>query len=92
MDNKKIKSELLRNFSFEYVHEIMSSIGWTWYDTGIPTPRELKETASILIDDVLRDSRKNITVGTGGLCVTKITDDGASYYKLVFELKNTFVC
>ncbi len=38
-------NEVLAHFDFERVHETMKALDWTWYNEGVPSIKELKESA-----------------------------------------------
>ena len=47
MSRKKydMVNEVLAHFDFEKVHKTMTALDWKWADVGIPSIREIKETA-----------------------------------------------
>jgi len=78
------KQDILKNFNFDLVHMIMSTAcravydnngkptgfyePWTYYYNRVPSIAELKQVASDLLDDVIKnnDINKVIWTGTGG--------------------------
>lgn len=38
-------NEVLAHFDFERVHETMKALNWKWCDQGVPSIKELKESA-----------------------------------------------
>jgi hypothetical protein len=43
-------NEVLAHFDFEKVHETMTLLNWTWAGEGIPSIKQLKETADNLLN------------------------------------------
>ena len=79
---KKRLTDIMDNFDFEKVHNVMILMDWKVFDTGdvrIPSVEELKNRAYGLVHDCILygiRKNKNYEVGTGGLKViyNKIDD------------------
>lgn len=60
MDWQSRIDEVMDNFDFDRVHEVMTAIDWQWQDKGVPEKSELRATARKLMNDVIK------MVGEGG--------------------------
>lgn len=85
IDRKKVY-DVLKNFDFEKVQKIMTSLDWKWCGTlhGVPTVDEIKALAHRLLVDAIYE---NTTIATGGLRATyesKKDEDDVSFLSLEF--------
>jgi hypothetical protein len=55
-------NEVLAHFDFERVNQTMKALNWTWYNEGIPSIQQLKESAehhmNSAIEQVLSEKNK----------------------------------
>lgn len=59
MKKEKKINEIMDNFDFEKVNDVMTKINWTWSNKGVPSIEQLKELALDMLntayDGVLKD-------------------------------------
>lgn len=72
MKTKKKIKKILKNFDFEKVHDVMTHLNWTWYDTDgkAPSIDQLKELAKRLLNEV-SEKEEFYTLHTGGFKATR---------------------
>lgn len=67
MKKKEAIDEILDNFNFERVHNVMMHLDWDWASTdGVPNISDLRKCARRLLKEVAYSEEYN-SVGTGGL-------------------------
>ncbi len=73
MGSKKYIQEIMDEFDFDRVHEVMKHLDWKWYmgdySTYVPTVRQIKERVFKQLNEVKEEakSRKcNTIIATGG--------------------------
>ena len=82
-------NDILNEFDFHKVQKAMAALNWTWWDSeDIPTIKELRKTASDLLE-YAKNSNSEIPdymTGTGGFEVTRNIYPGVAkrYYSLKF--------
>ena len=73
--------DIINNFDFQKVHDVMKYLDWTWYSKGIPTVDDIRFSARERIESVIKncllDANPNeeYFVSSGGLKATAIKDD-----------------
>ena len=80
--NKKLEA-MINSLDYEKIHSHMKSVNWTWAEIGVPSPAEIKRTATQLVQTVI-DGNDSTSTTTGGLVVTKIQHKDENYYSLSF--------
>jgi len=72
MKTKKKIKKILKNFDFEKVHDVMTHLNWTWYDTDgkVPSIDQLKELAKKLLYHAA-EKEGFYSSATGGFKATK---------------------
>ena len=57
--------EIMDNFDFRKVAEVMEHLGWGWCGSGyeVPTESEIRSTARRLLQDVSRKLPSNVSTG-----------------------------
>ena len=88
-DEEKI-NEVLEEFDFEKVHEVMNFLKWKWADNNdtmsIPSHYRIIEEAKRLLY-YCKKEKDDITISTGGFIAQKDKDEnGESYYSLSFVI------
>jgi hypothetical protein len=69
--------EIMDEFNFHKVHDLMDHLDWKWFgaEGGTPTPGEIRRTARNLLQDLCRRTQKepfyHLHGGTGGLSVRR---------------------
>jgi len=81
---------ILSTFEFESVQKVMKFLDWKWVfskddESGIPSIRELKETARRLLVDCANDPQDNSEHATGGFTAMK---DHKHWFRLSFVLES----
>lgn len=73
---------IMDNFDFDKVHEVMSLLNWEWAATenGVPTKSELRSEARRLLKMAINDKTR---VSTGGFEVDYI-NEGDGFVELKF--------
>ena len=71
-DIKRQFEQLLKDFDFNTVHNMMKQLNWQWATCGgVPTVDELEQAARELFADAVFDcfcnNKNNITISMGGL-------------------------
>lgn len=80
MKNKDKIKEILENFNFNRVHDVMVHLKWTWgLENEAPSIKKLKKCAK----DLLKRSKKYGSISTGGF--------EARYYKKGKEFSLMFI-
>jgi hypothetical protein len=54
---------VIESFNFDKVHKAMVALNWTWRNEGVPTIKQLKETARKLLKDSSENEFGNIMTG-----------------------------
>lgn len=75
---KKHIDEILDNFDFEKVREVMIFLNWKWFFSSgyrIPTVDEIKDSAIKLLNEVASNKNKTYSVATGGFKASKYDKD-----------------
>lgn len=75
---------IMDNFDFDKVHEVMSLLNWEWVgaEKGVPTKSELRTEARRLLKMAINDKNR---VSTGGFEVDYI-NDGDGFVELKFVI------
>ena len=79
--HQKMMFDIINNFDFQKVHDVMNYLNWTWYPKGIPTVDDIRFSARERIESVIKncllDANPNeeYFVSSGGLKATAIKDD-----------------
>lgn len=79
--HQKMMFDIINNFDFQKVHDVMKYLDWTWYSKGIPTVDDIRFSARERIESVIKncllDANPNeeYFVSSGGLKATAIKDD-----------------
>lgn len=74
--------EIMDNFDFGRVHEVMTALDWTWHDSaGVPDMGTLRRTAR----RQLRDCITRRHGGSGGFVVDIDRDEGGLSLSFVVE-------
>lgn len=80
---------IIEEFDFEKVHNVMKFLNWEWHDTGVPDVKELKAQATELLNDAYEGSLKNANktwnISTGGFLATVSIE--ANYVSLKFIIE-----
>ena len=63
--------EVMDNFDFEKVHDVMSFLNWTWQDEGVPNIDSITKSAHSLLLDIQKTSKESlcgdyIEISSGG--------------------------
>lgn len=85
--SKPTVDELLDDFDFDKVHDIMALLGWKWADVGLPAVEELKSVAKRLVVSVL--SGRCIEAATGGFRAYKEIEEGDEIIVIDFVLESS---
>lgn len=93
MDRKTVKNltDVINNFDFEKVQDVMQYLNWTWADAenGVPELYEIKEKATdLLIDsyeELIKSKEKEFFVGSGGF-EASVWKDNDYFFSLRFVL------
>lgn len=94
MDRKTVKNltEVVNNFDFEKVQDVMQYLNWTWADAekGVPELYELKEKATdLLIDsyeELIKNKKQEFFIGSGGFEASAWKEDDNYFFNLKFIL------
>lgn len=91
----KMVDEIMNEFDFEKVHQVMEFLGWTWYKgnglNAVPTIEEIKKTTKKHLIDAYEAAVRNKTtyiIDTGGFEAKAYYNDDTN---CIDELKLTFV-
>ena len=84
-------NDILNEFDFHKVQKAMAALKWTWRGSeDIPTIKELRKTASYLLDYAKRCNSEmpDYMTATGGFEVTRklYPGDAKRYYSLKFVI------
>lgn len=72
INTKKIVDNIIDNFDFDRVHEVMTLLGWTWWNVrGIPSVQDLKKRAGELLTEVWEKPNDQYCISTGGFHARK---------------------
>ena len=86
IEQRKIEN-IMRDFDFEKVHDVMQYLDWHWVKVGVPTVEDIKAEAKRLLVDACYEKT---TVSTGGLRATYEAtpgdEDGEEFIQLEFIL------
>jgi hypothetical protein len=85
---KEVK-EILENFDFIKVNEVMKFLNWTWFGGEVPNIAKLIMRASELLEDVYNACEQNkdeYTISTGGFEAEAFYEDGIINLRLKFVL------
>jgi len=91
---QEIIDEIIENFNFNNVHDVMKYTNWTWYEKVIVPPiEELKNKASDLLQEAYngyfeRGNGENYCVATGGFEASYMYDDNKDCFELKFVLES----
>lgn len=81
-----IIEDILDEFDFDKVHEVMTHLHWTWHTDfpppEVPTVGQLRKRARELMKSLL--DQKEGGTSTGGFWASKKTFDGEPFYRLQF--------
>lgn len=87
-EKQKLIDEVIDNFDFVVVHDVMITLNWNWYRNGkksVPSIKELKEEAKFLLEQSIIN---HISHTCGGLYSSY--HDGELGLKFVLESYNTY--
>jgi hypothetical protein len=79
--HQKMMFDIINNFEFQKVHDVMNHLDWAWYPYGTPTVDELRFAARERIESVIKncllDAKpdQEYISSSGGLKATAIKDD-----------------
>jgi hypothetical protein len=79
--HQKMMFDIINNFDFQKVHDVMNHLDWAWYPYGTPTVDELRFAARERIESVIKncllDAKpdQEYISSSGGLKATAIKDD-----------------
>lgn len=70
--------EIMENFNFKKVHDVMTFLRWDWFNGegpySVPSIKQIKETSLHLLEDIsktiLDEENYTRSLSTGGLCAT----------------------
>lgn len=85
---KGLIKEVITNFNFKLVRDVMLSLKWNWYRNGkksVPTIKELKEEAKFILEESIIN---NMSYTCGGLYSSY--HDGELGLKFVLESYDTY--
>ena len=83
MNENDIIEDILDEFDFGRVQQVMEHLNWTWYDSaGVPTLGHMRKTARRLMRECIK--HEDYYTATGGFFVQKRTFDGLPFYRLMF--------
>lgn len=85
MNREEVKQQLLENIDFQQIQNHMAFVNWTYYD-GPPTIERLRETAELVLNDVLDSVGKESRCSTGGFHAFKWAMETGTEYELIFAL------
>lgn len=80
-------TEILEEFDFEKVHQVMTFLKWEWRDLGVPSVDTIKSEVKSQIERCIKDAIANKTTmytSTGGFSV--YCDPQEKLIQLKFEL------
>ena len=87
MTEEQIIEDILDEFDFSKVQEVMEALHWTWHDSdGTPTLGQLRKKARFLLKECM--NVPEFSTATGGFWASKKTFDGQPYYRLQFVVAN----
>lgn len=72
INKEKHIEEILNNFDFEKVHNIMVALDWKWFGVGVPSVEDLKKQALELLNEICNYDITSSS--TGGLKAIKCDD------------------
>jgi hypothetical protein len=79
--HQKMMFDIINNFDFQKVHNVMKYLDWAWYPYGTPTVDELRFAARERIESVIKNclldakSDQEYISSSGGLKATVIKND-----------------
>jgi hypothetical protein len=76
-------NDIMDNFDFSQVHNIMVYMDWKWALVGIPEVDELRGEARRLLETAANSTENDYFVATGGFVVNKHSQN---YFSLQFVL------
>jgi len=86
VEKSKIE-DIMRNFDFEKVHDVMQYLDWHWVKVGVPTVEDIKAEAKRLLVDACYEKT---TVACGGFRATYEatpgSEEGDEFIQLEFIL------
>ncbi len=84
--------ELIDEFDFEQVHNVMKTIDWTWADIGVPNKNDMIDMVHYLYDGIKNRILKHeyCYSSSGGFKLT-FNPDEDNELNLVFELESCSV-
>lgn len=95
MDRETAIENILDNFDFDRVKEVMKALNWTWYDSEEPpTFNKLYKSAEKYLEETYDKCllyKKDYQVGSGGFyCVASYNDahQEVDYINLYFQVTN----
>jgi hypothetical protein len=94
--HQKMMFDIINNFDFQKVHDVMKYLNWSWYPKGIPTVDDIRFSARERIESVIKacllDAKpeEEYFVSSGGLKATAIKNNYGqiTFLELEFVLTN----
>lgn len=86
---RKEVREILEEFDFIKVNEVMKFLNWTWYDGDVPNIAKLILQASELLEEVYSEvekTKEDSFRGTGGFEAKGFYEENEIYLRLSFVL------
>lgn len=91
MNIQEIIDEIIDNFDFDRVHDVMEYMDWGWQGEGVPSIEKLKESAIELLEHAYngyfeQGNGEQYSIQTGGLEAYYMYDDNEDCFELKFVL------
>lgn len=73
---KKMIKNIIKNFDFDKVSEVMNCLNWVWvtnkttWDSNIPTKDELIQTAKYCLKSAYKQAKENKIIDVTFICAT----------------------
>jgi hypothetical protein len=65
---KKLVEEVMDNFDFVKVRQVMHELDWQWWDVGLPSVEQIRQKARQMLNRCVRLEGAGLE-STGGFCV-----------------------
>jgi hypothetical protein len=79
--HQKMMFDIINNFDFDKVHNVMKYLEWEWFGKGIPTVDDIRFAARERIESIIKvclseaNPNEEYFSSSGGLKATAIKDD-----------------
>jgi hypothetical protein len=79
--------DIMNNFNFGKVHEVMTALNWQWRDIGVPTIEQIQKEAKSLLTDMMEQEYLQVRHWSTGGFNASYEDDTIS---LKFVVENWY--